>query len=168
MAVADKSASASASSSDSKVWSFFKLPFRSHNTSSAVNTTTTTTSSSSSTGASQSHQFHHHYYQNHTNQQVDGSNPNPSSNHHAPNSVSIVARSILPVRRRLKLDPSNKLYFPCTYFSIFGLIYFWLENIFRFFGFVAICGLFVVIIFVLFLIMFIVMSKCVFACGSVY
>ncbi|KAK1549325.1 hypothetical protein Q3G72_022593 [Acer saccharum] len=45
-----------------------------------------------------SNQSNHH-------QQVDGSNPHP-------NSVSHVARAILPTRRRLKLDPSNKLYFP--------------------------------------------------------
>ncbi|WCJ26924.1 PapD-like superfamily protein [Euphorbia peplus] len=35
--------------------------------------------------------------------QVEGSNSN---------SVSSVARSLLPTRRRLKLDPANKLYFP--------------------------------------------------------
>lgn len=28
--------------------------------------------------------------------------------------VSSVARSLLPTRRRLRLDPSNNLYFPCT------------------------------------------------------
>ncbi|KAF7841959.1 vesicle-associated protein 4-2 [Senna tora] len=51
-------------------------------------------------------------------------NPTPSSNaapldspvvgstSHSSNSVSSVARLLLPTRRRLKLDPSNKLYFP--------------------------------------------------------
>lgn len=28
-------------------------------------------------------------------------------------SISTVAKSLLPARRRLRLDPSNKLYFPC-------------------------------------------------------
>lgn len=28
--------------------------------------------------------------------------------------VSSVARSFLPTRRRLRLDPANNLYFPCT------------------------------------------------------
>lgn len=36
-----------------------------------------------------------------------GSNPQYKS------SVSSVARSLLPTRRRLRLDPATKLYFPC-------------------------------------------------------
>jgi len=28
-------------------------------------------------------------------------------------SISSVAKSLLPARRRLRLDPANKLYFPC-------------------------------------------------------
>lgn len=59
-------------------------------------------SSSSSTSHS-SHLQHHH---NQSNMQVEGSNLHPSG------SVSSVARSLLPTRRRLRLDPSNKLYFP--------------------------------------------------------
>lgn len=79
------------SPSDGKVWGFFKLPFR------QSGNTTNTTSSSSST-----HNAHHH------SSQVEGSNL------HTSNSVSSVARSLLPTRRRLKLDPPAKLYFPCT------------------------------------------------------
>lgn len=79
------------STSDGKVWAFFKLPFR------QSGNTTNTTSSSSST-----HNAHHH------SSQVEGSNL------HTSNSVSSVARSLLPTRRRLKLDPPAKLYFPCT------------------------------------------------------
>lgn len=41
-----------------------------------------------------------------SNSQVDGSSNDSSS------SVSSVARSLLPTRRRLRLDPSKKLYFP--------------------------------------------------------
>ncbi|XP_044495245.1 vesicle-associated protein 4-2 isoform X2 [Mangifera indica] len=83
MAIADQK-----SPSDSKVWGFFKLPFRQSGN---------TTSSSSSTTS------HHH---NQTNHHMEGSNT------HASTSVSSVARSILPARRRLKLDPAKKLYFP--------------------------------------------------------
>ncbi|KAJ9690269.1 hypothetical protein PVL29_012761 [Vitis rotundifolia] len=81
------------SHSDGKVWGFFKLPFRGNNN---------ITMSSSSTSHS-SHLQHHH---NQSNMQVEGSNL------HTSGSVSSVARSLLPTRRRLRLDPSKKLYFP--------------------------------------------------------
>jgi len=82
--------------SEPKVWNFFKLPFRHSNTS------TTTTSSSANL-----HLHHHHHHHNPNNLPLEGSTS------HTSNSVSSVARSLLPTRRRLKLDPSNKLYFPC-------------------------------------------------------
>ncbi|XP_023002921.1 vesicle-associated protein 4-2-like [Cucurbita maxima] len=72
------------STSDGKVWGFLKQTFR-HSASG------TTTSSRTS------HQPH---------PPVEGMNPHTSA------SVSSVARSLLPTRRRLKLDPSNKLFFP--------------------------------------------------------
>ncbi|XP_024983365.1 vesicle-associated protein 4-2-like [Cynara cardunculus var. scolymus] len=75
----------------SKVWGLFKLPFRN-----TGNVTTHTTTSSSS-------------------YQIEGSNAHNSNNHHgssSSSSVSSVARSLLPTRRRLRLDPRNKLYFP--------------------------------------------------------
>ncbi|KAG2685242.1 hypothetical protein I3843_10G110100 [Carya illinoinensis] len=95
------------SPSDGKSWNFFKLPFL-H--SASGNNSTNTTSSSSSYNAH--HQNNHRHDDNsneiHNNHPlVEGSNPP-----HASNSVSSVARSLLPARRRLKLDPSNKLYFP--------------------------------------------------------
>lgn len=76
-----------------KVWGLFKLPFRN-----TGNSTTHTTTSSSS-------------------YQTEGSNTHNSNNNRglsSSNSVSSVARSLLPTRRRLRLDPSNKLYFPST------------------------------------------------------
>ncbi|XP_004504962.1 vesicle-associated protein 4-2 [Cicer arietinum] len=82
--------------SEPKVWNFFKLPFRHSSTASSG-----TTSSSAN--------LHHHHNPNNNN------NHNPpveGSTSHSSNSVSSVARSLLPTRRRLKLDPSNKLYFP--------------------------------------------------------
>ncbi|QCD84267.1 vesicle-associated protein 4-2-like [Vigna unguiculata] len=81
--------------SEPKVWNFFKLPFR-HSTSA-----TTTTSSSANL-----HLHHHHHHHNPNNLPLEGSTS------HTSNSVSSVARSLLPTRRRLKLDPSNKLYLP--------------------------------------------------------
>ncbi|KAL3522160.1 hypothetical protein ACH5RR_014994 [Cinchona calisaya] len=75
--------------SDGKVWGLFKLPFRNSHS-----------SSSSSQYPSQQQQF---------DTRADGSIPNSNS---SSSSVSSVARSLLPTRRRLKLDPSNKLYFP--------------------------------------------------------
>ncbi|XVE51240.1 hypothetical protein DITRI_Ditri02bG0024100 [Diplodiscus trichospermus] len=76
------------SPSDGKVWGFFKLPFRQ-----SGNNTGLTSSGSNFHGQSQPH--------------VEGSN-----HHGSANSVSSVARLLLPTRRRLKLDPANKLYFP--------------------------------------------------------
>ncbi|XP_059662590.1 vesicle-associated protein 4-1-like [Cornus florida] len=83
MAIADRHKS----NSDGKLWKL--CPFWQSGTSS---------SSSSST------QNLHNLNQSH--QDGVGSNTRPS------NSVSSVARSILPARRRLRLDPSNNLYFP--------------------------------------------------------
>ncbi|KAL0310683.1 UNVERIFIED_CONTAM: Vesicle-associated protein 4-3 [Sesamum angustifolium] len=88
----------SSSSSDAKVWGLFKLPFR--------NSHSTTTSSSSSNFAHYQQNYGHG--SNNTHFQVEGSGAHPNTG----SSVSSVARSLLPTRRRLKLDPSNKLYFP--------------------------------------------------------
>lgn len=95
MAIADEK-----TPSDGKVWGLFKLPFRS-----TGNQHTTTSSSSHSA---------HHNQQLHSqsnNIQMDGSIGHTNSS----SSVSTVARSLLPTRRRLRLDPSNKLYFPCMF-----------------------------------------------------
>ncbi|KAK7362959.1 hypothetical protein VNO77_05084 [Canavalia gladiata] len=83
--------------SEPKVWNFFKLPFR-HSSSGA-----STTSSSAN--------IHHHHHHHH-NPNNPHNPPLEGSTSHNSNSVSSVARSLLPTRRRLKLDPSNKLYFP--------------------------------------------------------
>ncbi|KAF9587468.1 hypothetical protein IFM89_008753 [Coptis chinensis] len=79
-----------------KIWSSLcKLPFwqtgNNASSSSSSNNTSVTTITPSV------------YQQNQTQQHVDGSNNN---------TVSSVARSLLPIWRRLRLDPSNKLYFP--------------------------------------------------------
>ncbi|KAL3576905.1 hypothetical protein D5086_022188 [Populus alba] len=56
----------------------------------------------------QQQQQHHHHHNHQPNSQIEGSSNPP----HPSNSVSSVARSLLPTRRRLKLDPASKLYFP--------------------------------------------------------
>ncbi|KAJ6769733.1 VESICLE-ASSOCIATED MEMBRANE PROTEIN-ASSOCIATED PROTEIN [Salix purpurea] len=96
---------------NNKVWGF-KLPFLGG---SDANTTPSSSSSSSSstttatTPTMMMHQQQHHHHHNHQhNSQVEGSSNPPQ----ASNSVSSVARSLLPTRRRLKLDPASKLYFP--------------------------------------------------------
>lgn len=115
MAIADQKSSSS-SSSDGKVWGFFKRPFRPSGNNTNNNTTTTTTTSSSS--------------MSHNLPQPNGDGSNP----HASNSVSSVARSLLPTRRRLKLDPCNKLYFPCTSYLVhFLLLFIFILRIFAMF-----------------------------------
>ncbi|CAL0312015.1 unnamed protein product [Lupinus luteus] len=82
--------------SEPKVWNFFKLPFR-HSPNSGVTSSNTTSS----------HNLHpHHNRHSPNNPSLEGSIS------HSSNTVSSVARSILPTRRRLKLDPSKKLFFP--------------------------------------------------------
>lgn len=92
MAITDEN-----SPSDGKVWGLFKLPFRN-----SVNSNPTTSSSS---------HYHHQNQrsQSQSNGTADGANGQSSS---TTTSVSSVARSLIPTRRRLRLDPPNKLYFP--------------------------------------------------------
>lgn len=76
----------------SKLWGILKLPFRS-----SRNTTphTSTLSSSYQIERSHAHKKNEKYSSSSTT------------------SVSSLVRSLLPTRRRLRLDPRNKLYFPC-------------------------------------------------------
>ncbi|OWM88687.1 hypothetical protein CDL15_Pgr002454 [Punica granatum] len=67
-----------------------------------------TTSSSTSSTQNLHNSSAYHDRSGGNNSHADGSRPRPSS----ANTVSSVARSLLPARRRLRLDPSNKLYFP--------------------------------------------------------
>ncbi|CAK9176788.1 unnamed protein product [Ilex paraguariensis] len=84
------------SPSDGRVWRLFKPPFRNSGASHS-------TTSSHST---------HQQQQSLNNSQVERSNGQNNSSSSCSVSVSSVARSILPTWRRLRLDPSNKLYFP--------------------------------------------------------
>ncbi|CAN1149693.1 Vesicle-associated protein 4-2 [Linum perenne] len=93
--------------SGNKVWGFFRLPFK---------PTATNPTSSSSSSASQAHQHHSQYNNNamegSNHHQQQGQGQGQGQGQAPPNSVSSVARSLLPTRRRLKLDPASKLYFP--------------------------------------------------------
>ncbi|KAM3301740.1 hypothetical protein CQW23_17315 [Capsicum baccatum] len=88
---------------DGKIWGLCKLPFW-HSNSSSVAATSSSVASSSSSFRQQQQQFQH---QNHNGISVDH-----HSNIHASLKVSSVAKSFLPTRRKLSLDPPNKLYFP--------------------------------------------------------
>ncbi|PWA70502.1 vesicle-associated protein 4-2 [Artemisia annua] len=103
MAIVDESENSSNSTGGStgKVWGLFKLPFRNNN-----NNNTHTTSSSASYQIEGSHNSTHHNNHNINNSMNTGGTSSGAS------SVSSVARSLLPTRRRLRLDPRNKLYFP--------------------------------------------------------
>ncbi|GAA0165735.1 membrane trafficking regulatory protein [Lithospermum erythrorhizon] len=77
--------------SEGKLWGLIKLPFR-----------------NSQSAAPPPHSYDYHNYQSNNNNNPQGDGSATTSN----NSVSSVARSLIPPRRRLKLDPSNKLFFP--------------------------------------------------------
>ncbi|KAJ0247148.1 Vesicle-associated protein 4-3 [Hirschfeldia incana] len=95
---------------DGRGWGIFKIPFRnSHgNASSAAATSPFPSGGSSSSSHIHSHHHHHHHGYNGPHGDGSGQNQHPTPSP----SVSSVAKSLLPVKRRLKLDPSEKLYFP--------------------------------------------------------
>ncbi|KAL8130413.1 hypothetical protein V2J09_019568 [Rumex salicifolius] len=82
--------------SEPKVWGLLKRSFRTNQQSS---------SSSTSNSALHANSFHRSNSHPHG---VEGSN----SSKHSNGSVSSIARSFLPTRRRLRLDPPTKLFFP--------------------------------------------------------
>ncbi|KAI0527282.1 hypothetical protein KFK09_002881 [Dendrobium nobile] len=100
MAVAD----GRAGSSDGKLWGLCRLPFWQAGTSGAGGGGGTSSTNSSS---SLTHHQHHH-----GSGQLGGALGPRAQQSSGGNSVSSVAKSILPTRRRLRLDPPNKLYFP--------------------------------------------------------
>lgn len=100
--------------SDGKVWSFCSMPFWQ---------TTHASSSSPSSSTSSMHSFHQ---QSQILQSLDRSTYQPSS------TVSSMAKSLLPSRRRLRLDPPNKLYFPCMPLNCVCFFLFWYHFLFEF------------------------------------
>lgn len=99
--------------SDGKVWRLCSMPFWQTNH----------VSSSSSTSSMHSVQQQSQILES----PPDRSTHQPSSS----STVSSVAKSLLPTRRRLRLDPPNKLYFPCMQ-TLNNLVYFWSVHVFFF------------------------------------
>ena len=89
-----------------KVWSLCRMPFW-QTSSGNDNGNGSSSSSSSSMG------------NNNVYQQSQSSQLGERSTVISSNAVSSIAKSLLPTRRRLKLDPSNKLYFPCKNLLLF-------------------------------------------------
>lgn len=89
MAVADEK-----SGPDGKVWTLCSMPFWQN--------------SNAPSSASSSSVIHRVHLQSNGH----GHKPAEHSSSH-PGVVSSIAKSLLPTKRRLRLDPSNKLYFPC-------------------------------------------------------
>ncbi|WRX15212.1 Major sperm protein (MSP) domain - like 4 [Theobroma cacao] len=87
------------SEGEGKVWSLCRMPFW-QTSSSNGNGSSSSSSSSSSMGNNNV------YQQSQTSQLGERSTATSS------NAVSSMAKSLLPTRRRLRLDPPNKLYFP--------------------------------------------------------
>ncbi|GMY10022.1 vesicle-associated protein 4-2-like [Fagus crenata] len=85
------------SGADGKVWSLCKMPFWQTSIASSSSSSATTAAAASSATISGQNQSH---------QAVE------RSSLHSSNAVSSMAKSLLPTRRRLRLDPSNKLFFP--------------------------------------------------------
>ncbi|KAK9085061.1 hypothetical protein Sjap_025472 [Stephania japonica] len=86
---------------DGKIWSLCRMPFWQ-------------SSGSGGSSSSSSQNLHNHHQQQQLNQQQQQQHGERTSSNggHSINTVSSVARSILPTRRRLRLDPATKLYFP--------------------------------------------------------
>ncbi|XP_074284932.1 vesicle-associated protein 4-1-like [Silene latifolia] len=97
---------------DDKVVSLCKIPFWTPSNSNSNNASHTTSSTTSTTSSYHSNNNGHHNVQ----PQRLGGYPyyQGQSNAHQNSviTVSSIAKSLLPPRRRLRLDPSNKLYFP--------------------------------------------------------
>ncbi|RRT85342.1 hypothetical protein B296_00002876 [Ensete ventricosum] len=99
MALADENPEASGGGN---VWNLCRMPFWQAGGSG---------SSSSSAAAGVNHR---HVSHGHAPRSVEGSDTQYSG---ASGSVSSVAKSLLLTRRRLRLDPASKLYFPCEFFQ---------------------------------------------------
>lgn len=93
--------------SEGKVWGLFNRPFR-PTTHQQHHQQQQQSSSSSSAMYNYSTFATHHTTTNTASHGVDGSNSSTHSN----SSVSSIAKSFLLTRRRLRLEPSTKLYFP--------------------------------------------------------
>lgn len=112
--------------SDGKIWGLCKLPFWHSNSSSVAASSSSVASSSSS-------------FRQQQQQHLNGMSVDHHSNVHASLKVSSVAKSLLPTRRRLSLDPQNKLYFPCMFTILALFIFFFLLVILAIYTHLIVC-----------------------------
>lgn len=103
------------SDSDGRRWGLFKLPFRNSNAQATSSSSSIATSSTSASSSNLNNNYIHQsrHFQYHGPPVVEGLGQNHHQSTATIPSMSSVARSLLPTKRRLKLDPSAKLYFPC-------------------------------------------------------
>lgn len=120
MAIADgETVTASASGvSEGKVTTLCRMPFWHTGGASARTGGNVASSTTSNSSSSLTHHFNHGHG-HHSGGNFDGSARQTQQTTAAVgSSVSSVARSLLPKRRRLRLDPPTKLYFPCEMFFL--------------------------------------------------
>lgn len=110
-ATAERRASAD---SEGKLWSLCRIPFFGSNSAA--------TSSPANSTATQSLTRNRDQLGSGRSQMSQGANGSTrKSSGSDAKSVSSVAKWLLPTRRRLRLDPSTKLYFPCEFLKIFKI-----------------------------------------------
>lgn len=121
MAIADGETAASGVS-EGKVTTLCRMPFWHTGGASARSGGNVASSTTSNSSSSLTHQFNHGHG-HHSGGNFDGSarQQQHQTAASAGSSVSSVARSLLPKRRRLRLDPPTKLYFPCELSRVMGL-----------------------------------------------
>lgn len=86
--------------SEGKLWSICKMPFWQSRNAPPPSSSSSSSSSSNLSSMHNAHQL----------SRIHESVERPTL--YSPSTVSYVAKSLLPVRRRLRLDPPNKLFFP--------------------------------------------------------
>ncbi|KAK9089501.1 hypothetical protein Scep_028583 [Stephania cephalantha] len=93
---------------DGKIWSLCRMPFWQSSAGGGGG------GGGGGSSSSSSQNLHNHQQQQQLNQQQQQQHGERTSSNggHSINTVSSVARSLLPTRRRLRLDPATKLYFP--------------------------------------------------------
>lgn len=134
LAMAVEDGKAARAKAEGKAWGFCRFPFFGSGSGSGGGSASSSTTNSS-TALSLTHRRHPRSSGRSQVGQREGAASRRSS---GAGSVSSVARSLLPTRRRLRLDPSAKLYFPCEcllwslffgfLFSIFDSSSSWISN----------------------------------------
>lgn len=106
--VSDKTAS----TTESKAWSFCKMPLWQSSNTNSNHSSSTVTNNSNLSSSTRSNSFHHFNHQPQLGGDRERHHYSLGSSASSAVSVSSMAKSFLPTRRRLRLDPPTKLYFP--------------------------------------------------------